>query len=74
MNEVELQDKAEAPVRPELGGLDAALPADMVRAFDAAMHQYFGTNDWLNERTKVFPGLTGQYWFSQAQYRSTETL
>ena len=39
------------------GSLDDTSSADRMRLVDAAMQHYFGTSDWLKERSKVFPGL-----------------
>ena len=45
--------------------LDSLPPSDRMRAVDLAMKHYFGTEDWLRERNRVFPGLARRHWFRQ---------
>ena len=39
------------------GPLDSAAVADQMKAINAAMKHYFDAEDWLRERSKVFPGI-----------------
>ncbi len=40
-----------------VGTYDFASQVDVLKAFDRAMRQYFGTDDWLAVRRILLPGL-----------------
>ena len=40
-----------------VGTHDFASPVEVLEAMDLAMRQYFGADDWLAIRRKLFPGL-----------------
>ena len=40
-----------------VGTYDFASSVGMLKAIDLAMRQYFGADDWLAIRRKLFPGL-----------------
>ena len=44
-------------VVPDNASLDSEEAARQMEAIDAAMKQYFETEDWIAKRNKVFPGL-----------------
>ena len=64
MNVVEFLEQ-EVAAQQGPGPLDSMAPSDQMRAIDAAMRQYFESEDWLRQRDKAFPGLGRQYWFNQ---------
>ena len=39
------------------GPLDSAAVAGQMKAINAAMKHYFDAEDWLRERSRVFPGM-----------------
>lgn len=42
------------------GTYDSASPVEVLRAVDLAMSRYFGADDWLTIRNRLFPGLRRQ--------------
>ncbi len=40
-----------------IGTFDFASPVEVLREIDRGMREYFGAEDWLAIRRKLFPGL-----------------
>ena len=53
-----LLDNADVNASRSVEPLDSATPAEQMRAIDEGMQHYFGSEDWLRERNKAFPGLS----------------
>ena len=46
-----------AVTKEPIGTYDFAKPKDMVREIDRGMRAYFGVDDWLAIRRKLFPDV-----------------
>ncbi len=46
-----------AITREPIGTFDFATPVEVFREVDRGMREYYGAEDWLAIRRKLFPGL-----------------
>ena len=46
-----------AITREPIGTFDFANPVEVLKEVDRGMREYFGAEDWLATRRKLFPGL-----------------
>lgn len=55
---METIERARAIAEARLPGTyDFASPVERIKAIDQAMRQYFGADNWVAVRNKLFPGL-----------------
>ena len=72
MNDRWFFGELEPPETEWAESLDSLGPVDRMQAIGAAMQLYFGSEDWLKERRRQFPGLAGRPRFSGPPGSSAE--